>query len=86
MSGSGQDLYSGSDLLVAVDDSLSGGFDVRPLGDGAVRSLRCDEFGRLDIDRYQRQGVVLAAVIEVQMAVHDRGDVAFIDADPSWAQ
>ena len=40
--GRGQDLNTGSDLLVAVEDSSSAGFDVSPLGDGVVRQLCCD--------------------------------------------
>jgi hypothetical protein len=62
------------EFLIAVHEPEAVIGDASPLGDGLARCLRGSMLGVLHVDR-RGQGVLLAAVVEVQVRQHHRFDV-----------
>ena len=74
----GDEMDALGDLFVAVDEPQPVWRDRRPLGDGVPRPLRFGVLRRLDEHRGVDQPL-LAAMVEVEMGEHDRGDVADLE-------
>ena len=62
-------------MRAAVDQSVVGALEINPFGDRVAGLVGGVPFGALCVDRDPGQRGVLAAVVEVQMAVDDRGDL-----------
>src|SRR2546430_1139675 len=75
------------DLAVSVHRLVSRSRKVDPVDDRVALTQGEIELGLLNMDRHARKGSVLAAVVEVQMAVHDRAHPVGIElgADQSVA-
>src|SRR5437879_8855410 len=75
--------HAGCDLAVTVDELVARAREADQPRDGVARDVRGLALGALHDDRHTRERVVLAAVIEMKVRVHDRPHVRGLECGPA---
>ena len=79
VAGGRHDAHSVRQVAVAVEGDVPHAFEESPLRHGVSVRTRCLELRTLHVDRYAWEGAILAAVVEMQVRMHDPAQVVHIE-------
>src|SRR5439155_20733491 len=75
----GEDAHAVGDLTIAIHRRVGDTREVHPLADRVSELAGRVELAALRDDGHARERAVLTAVVEVEMGVHDRADILWLE-------